>query len=99
MIKHILLFKFRQNTPQDTIDKIMDLFKQCENKLSGLTKIEHGKNTSSKKHLDCGFNYCVIMHFEKKEDIDNYGLLTEHKQAQELQKPCVEKVLVFDIVV
>ncbi|MCK5177359.1 MAG: Dabb family protein, partial [Candidatus Aenigmarchaeota archaeon] len=41
----------------------------------------------------------VIMHFEKKEDIDNYGLLTEHKQAQELQKPCVEKVLVFDIVV
>ena len=37
------------------------------------------------------------MNFRSNEDIDAYNSLNEHKESQELQKPHVKDVLVFDI--
>ena len=97
MIQHILLFKFKEDIPKDAISKIMDKFNECKEKISGFKSIQFGENISSKKHLSQGFTYCVIMDFESQEDMLKYNNLNEHKEAQELQKPYLEDVLVFDI--
>ncbi len=97
MIRHILLFKFRENTSIEAIDRIMDKFSDCEEKLTTLTSIEYGENVSSKEHLSKGFTHGVIMNFKTQDDIIAYGHLREHKEAQQLQQPHVLDVLVFDI--
>ncbi len=97
MIRHILLFKFKENTPREAISKIMDKFNECKEKISGLKSIQSGENISSKKHLSQGFTYCVIMTFESQDELLGYNKLDEHKEAQELQKPYVEEILVFDV--
>lgn len=97
MIQHILLFKFNEKTTPDAIKKIMDKFLECKERMPGFESMQFGENVSSKKHLGAGFKYGVIMNFSSQEDIDAYNKLEEHKDAQELQKPYVEDVLVFDI--
>lgn len=97
MIKHILLFKFKENTPAGEIKKIIDKFYECKNKVAGFKDIEYGENISEKKHLSRGFNYAVIMSFTDKATIEEYNKLDEHRDARELQKPYLEDILVFDI--
>lgn len=97
MIKHILLFKFKEDTPENAINKIIEKFKECKNKIDGFLDIEYGVNVSDKKNLSEGFTFAVIMVFSDKKAIDAYNNLKEHQDAQELQKPYLDKVLVFDI--
>ena len=75
----------------------MDKFLECKEKVPGFESMQFGENISSKKQLSAGFTYGVIMNFSSHEAIDAYNQLNEHKEAQELQKPYVESVLVFDI--
>lgn len=97
MIHHILLFKFEKETTDEDITKIMLKFEECKNKLSGFLNFIHGRNTSIKTHLSKGFNYGAIMSFDNNESIMKYNELPEHKEAQELQKPFLEEVLVYNI--
>ena len=97
MIQHILLFKFRPGTPDEAIQKIVNKFLECKEKLAGFTSMDYGRNVSAKQELSKGFNYGVIMSFENEGVISLYNGLEEHKEAQQLQVPYVEEVLVFDI--
>jgi DNA primase len=97
MIRHILLFKFRDGTPNEAINKIIDKFLECKSKLAGFTAMDYGPNVSTKRDLGRGFNYGIIMSFRDAAAIAEYNTLEEHKQAQQLQAPYVEEVLVFDI--
>ena len=97
MIQHILLFRFHENTPAGAIDKIMNKFLECREKLLGFIDMQHGPNASTKRELSKGLTYGVIMTFTDKEAIAKYNELDEHKEAQQLQKPYVKEVLVFDI--
>ncbi len=97
MIQHILLFKFNEGTSPESIKKIRDKFLECKKLLPGFESMQSGENISSKKHLSAGYTHAVIMNFRSNEDIDAYNSLNEHKESQELQKPHVKDVLVFDI--
>ena len=97
MIQHILLFRFHEGTSSEAIENIMNKFLECKEKLPEFVNMQHGSNVSAKKHLSKGFTYGVIMTFTNQEAIAKYNELDEHKEAQELQKPYLEEVLVFDI--
>jgi len=97
MIQHILLFKFTNDIPDSVISDIIDKFNDCKAQLNGFISLQHGKNISTKKHLSGNFNYCVIMSFNDLDSLNEYNTLKEHKEAQELQKPFLDEVLVFDI--
>ena len=97
MIQHILLFRFNENIPSEVIGEIMNKFVECKDKLPEFINFQHGTNVSSKKQLCKGFTYGVIMTFENNEAITKYNNLEEHKEAQKLQEPYLEDVLVFDI--
>ena len=97
MIYHILLFKFNEDTTEKDISNIMLKFEECKEKCEGFVDFVHGNNTSSKIHLSMGYDYGAIMIFSDSESIKVYNELPEHKEAQKLQKPFLEEVLVYDI--
>jgi hypothetical protein len=97
MIQHILLFRFNEEMPKERRDDIFRKFEICRNKLKGFIDLQHGENLSSKQQLSGGFNYGAIMTFENIDAISEYNKMKEHYEAQALQKPFLEEVLVFDI--
>jgi len=97
LIKHIVLYKFKETISQDIINDILEKFNNCKNTLDGIIDIQFGDNCSLKKHLNHGFNYGLFMTFEDIEVIKKYNELEEHKKAQEIMKEYQEDVLVFDI--
>lgn len=97
MIKHIVLYKFKDTISKNTINDIFEKFNHCKSILKGIMDIQFGDNCSLKKHLDHGFNYGLFMTFENREVIKEYNELEEHKEAQAIMKEYQEDVLVFDI--
>ena len=97
LIKHIVLYKFKDTISQDIIKHIVEKFESCKNQLEGITEIEFGENCSLKKHLDHGFNYGLFMTFEDVEVIKKYNELEEHKKVQEMMSQYQKDLLVFDI--
>ncbi len=97
MIHHILLFRFKKDMPLSKRDEIFRKFEFCKSRLDGFIEIQHGKNISIKQHLSGGFNYGAIMTFRDESAIAQYNTMKEHIDAQNIQKPYLEEVLVFDI--
>ncbi len=97
MIKHVVLFKFKDTISQDTIQNIKEKFNNCKNNLDGIIDMEFGDNCSLKKHLNHGFNYGLFMTFKDNEVVKIYNDFEEHKKAQEIMKEYQEDLLVFDI--
>ena len=83
MIKHVVLYKFKDTISQDTINDIIETFNNCKSSL--------------KKHLDHGFNYGLFMTFENTEVVKRYNELEDHKKAQAIMQEYQEDLLVFDI--
>ena len=97
MIKHIVLYKFKDTIIKEVFEEILINFNECKNKLNGITSLQFGKNVSLKKHLNHGFNYGLFMEFENEDVIKSYNNLDTHKKAQETMAQYQEDVLVFDI--
>lgn len=97
MIKHVVLYKFKDTISSDIISDIIEKFNDCKEKLDGIIDINFSDNCSLKKHLNHGFNYGLFMTFENKEVIKRYNELDEHKKAQEIMSKYQEDLLVFDI--
>ncbi len=51
MIKHVVLYKFKDTISQDTINDIIEKFNNCKS-LEGIIDIQFGDNCSLKKHLN-----------------------------------------------
>ena len=96
MIKHVVLYKFKDTISQDTINDIIEKFNNCKS-LEGIIEIQFGDNCSLKKHLDHGFNYGLFMTFENTEVVKRYNELEDHKKAQAIMQEYQEDLLVFDI--
>lgn len=97
MIKHVVLYKFKDTISQEILNEIIEKFEHCKNSLDGIVSIDFGENCSLKKHLDHGFNYGLFMTFENVDVIKKYNELEEHKKAQALMSEYQEDVLVFDV--
>jgi hypothetical protein len=97
MIKHILLYKFKENASPEAIKALADQFLECKARLPVLRKVEHGPNAAEKKDLGRGFNYCFLLTFEDMAGVHQYIRSEQHDRIVNSEKPISEGLLVFDL--
>ena len=95
VLRHVVLFKFKDSSTPDDIKKVENAFRELPSKISTIKSLEWGTNNSP-EHLNQGFTHCFFVTFESEKDRDIYLPHPAHKAFGEVLKPHLDKVLVID---
>jgi hypothetical protein len=95
VLRHVVLFKFRADTPADILRKIEGAFNALPEEIPEIREFEWGINNSP-EGADKGFTHCYLLTFSSEEDRAVYLPHPKHKAFGELISPWLEDVLVVD---
>jgi hypothetical protein len=95
VLRHIVLFKFKDTAPAEDVQKIVDAFVALEGKIDLIADFEWGTNVS-KENLDKGLTHGFNLTFKTQEDLDAYIVHPDHKAFVALLDGVLEDVCVFD---
>lgn len=95
MLKHIVIFKFKQASSQEAIEEIVASFLNLKNENTGILEIDWGENVSPENHHQ-GFTHCFTLTFQSLNELNKYQLHPKHLDFQEVLIPHMEKVFVVD---
>jgi tRNA/tmRNA/rRNA uracil-C5-methylase (TrmA/RlmC/RlmD family) len=95
LLRHVVLFKFKDNTPSEKIKEIEEAFKNLPNKIPQIQGYEWGLNNSP-ENLNKGFTHCFLLTFKSETDRDIYLPHPDHKAFGAILTPYLEDVLVVD---
>jgi len=95
LLRHVVLFKFKDNATPADIQKVEEAFKDLPDIIKGVKAFEWGKNNSPEQ-LNQGFTHCFFVSFSSEKDRDNYLPHPAHKAFIALLNPYLDKALVFD---
>lgn len=77
MIRHIVLFRYRESAQQGQIDQISHAFLGLKDNIPGILEIEHGINDSPEEK-NLGFTHIFQLTFRDGEARDAYLPHPEH---------------------
>ncbi len=78
-VRHIVVFKFKNGTPDDKIQQVTEAFRALQQQIPGIRSFEDGVNNSPEgKNL--GFTHVFTLTFENVQARDAY---LPHPQHQE----------------
>jgi hypothetical protein len=95
VLRHVVLFKFKDGTAPEDIKKVEDAFSALPNKIPQIKGYEWGTNNSP-EGLDKGLTHCFFLTFESEEDRSIYLPHPDHKAFGEVLGPHLDDVLVLD---
>lgn len=95
LLRHVVLFKFKDGTAATDIKKVEDAFKALPSKIKEIKSLEWGTNNSP-ENLNQGFTHCFFVSFKSEQDRAVYLPHPAHKAFGEVLRPYLDKVLVFD---
>jgi hypothetical protein len=95
MLRHVVLFKFKETSSEADVKKVEDAFKELPKKIKTVKGFEWGTNNSPEGLTD-GFTHCFFVSFASEKDRDDYLPHAEHKAFVDVLKPHLDKVLVID---
>jgi len=95
LLRHIVLFKFKENTSEEELALIEKTFAELPSKISQIVDFEWGTNNSP-EGLDKGFTHSFFVSFRSEEDRGVYLPHPDHKAFVEIASPHIEDVLVLD---
>jgi len=95
VLRHVVLFKFKEGTAKEDIQKVEDAFSALPNKIPQITGYEWGTNNSP-EGLDKGFTHCFFLSFDSEEDRAIYLPHPDHKAFGAVLTPHLDDVLVLD---
>jgi len=95
VLRHVVLFKFLDNTKPEDIKKVEDAFGALSGKIKLIKDYEWGTNTSS-ENLNQGLTHCFFVTFASDKDRDDYLVHPDHQAFVEVLKPHLDKVTVID---
>ena len=95
VLRHVVLFKFKEGTTYDDIKKVENAFMGLPSKISQISSFEWGLNNSP-EGLDKGFTHCFLLTFKSEEDREAYLPHPDHKAFGEVLTPFLDDVLVID---
>ena len=95
MLRHVVLFKFKDNSSKEDIKKVEDAFRALPSKISQIKDFEWGTNNSP-ENLNQGFTHCFFVSFTSEKDREVYLPHPQHKAFVDVLKPHLDKVLVVD---
>ncbi len=95
VLRHVVLFKFTENTSASKLTEIETAFSQLPDKIKEIQDYEWGLNNSP-EGLEKGFTHCFFVTFKTEEARSVYLPHPDHKAFVELASPHIEDVLVVD---
>ncbi|WP_430909053.1 Dabb family protein [Maribacter sp. 2-571] len=95
LLRHVVLFKFKEGTSDAKILEIATAFKELPAKIPEIKAFEWGTNNSP-EGLDKGFTHCFFLTFATEADRAIYLPHPDHKAFGGLLNPYLEDVLVTD---
>lgn len=95
VLRHVVLFKFKDTSSENDVKKVEDAFKALAAKLPLIKDFEWGKNTSP-ENLNQGLTHCFLVTFASDKDRDTYLTHPDHKAFGQVLKPHLDKVTVID---
>lgn len=95
MLKHVVLFKFKDDSSEEFISNIVSSFLHLEKHDTGICAMEWGANISPENYHQ-GFTHCFSLSFLSLEHLEAYQVHPEHLKFQTVLKPHVERVFVID---
>ncbi|WP_373518268.1 Dabb family protein [Pricia sp.] len=95
VLRHVVMFKFKESASKDDIRKVQDAFSALPSKIPQIHSYEWGTNNSP-EGLDKGFTHIFFLTFESEEDRAVYLPHPDHKAFGEVLGPHLEDVLVLD---
>lgn len=95
VLRHVVLFGWKEGTKPATIDKVVTAFRNLEHKIELIQAFEWGVNTSP-ENLSNGLTHCFTITFNSEADRDAYLTHPDHKAFVALLNPAPDKVTVVD---
>ena len=94
-VKHVALFKFKEGTAPEQVDKVLDSILDLTENLSGIEDYVAGTNNSPEGENE-GLTHGFVMTFSDATARDAYLKHPEHERVKTEVMPHIERVLVFD---
>ncbi|HEX8237632.1 MAG TPA: Dabb family protein [Abditibacteriaceae bacterium] len=95
MLRHVVLFGFKDETTPEQVKQIEDGFRVLPSQISLITDFEWGTNVSP-ENLAQGFTHCFFVTFNNAADRDAYLPHPAHQEFVATLGPHLERVLVVD---
>ena len=95
MLRHVVLFKFKDDASADDIKKVESAFKKLPSQIKEIKGFEWGTNNSP-ENLNQGFTHSFFLSFNSEKDRAVYLPHPAHKAFGNLLGPYLDKVLVID---
>lgn len=95
MLRHAVLFKFKDTSSLEDIKKVEDAFRALPSKIKEIQSIEWGTNNSP-ENLNQGFTHLFFLTFKSEEGRAVYLPHPAHKAFGAVLGPHLDKVLVLD---
>ncbi|MHC4593969.1 MAG: Dabb family protein [Planctomycetota bacterium] len=95
VLRHVVLFKFKDNTTNQQIRNIENAFCALSGKVNAIYDLEWGTDVSVENLAD-GFTHCFLVTFRSEADRAKYLPHPAHKEFGSMLRPYLDKVLVVD---
>jgi hypothetical protein len=95
LLRHVVLFKFKDTSSAADIKKVEEAFAGLTKKISLIKQFEWGTNNSP-ENLNQGLTHCFLATFKSEKDRDDYLVHPDHQAFVEILKPHLDKVTVLD---
>mgnify|MGYP003664165534 CR=1 FL=1 len=95
VLRHVVLFKFKENTSKADIAKVEAAFSALPSKIPQIVGYEWGLNNSP-EGLNKGFTHCFFLTFHSEEDRAIYLPHPDHKAFGAVLTPHLADVTVID---
>jgi len=95
MLKHVVLFKFKEETTPEKIKEVENAFASLPRKIDVIKGFEAGTNVSVENRSE-GFTHCFVVSFLNEADRDAYLNHPDHKEFGKSLGGCIDKVLAID---
>lgn len=95
VLRHVVLFKFKENTSKKDIAKVEEAFAALPSKIPQIIGYEWGINNSP-EGLNKGLTHCFFLTFNSEEDRAIYLPHPDHKAFGAILTPHLEDVTVVD---
>jgi hypothetical protein len=95
MLRHLVVFQWKPETPPEKIREIEAAFGSLPGKIPEIVDFEWGTDVSV-QGFDRGYTHVFVVTVASEEDRDIYLPHPEHAEFIALSRPHVEKLLVLD---
>ena len=95
LLRHVVLFKFKEGTTAEQIKQVEEAFRALPGKIDLIRGFEWGTNVSP-ENLSQGYTHCFFLTFGSDKDRDAYLVHPAHKEFGKLLGPYLDKATVVD---